>query len=106
MLKARFGKAGRPHGEQLQGVGRIANLAEVRRPERMDLRYRSRPGTRSGGLGIEIFRVGLPGEHPDVVPGGRPIPGSDGECRRLAAAMGLAAIGQQRDSHAREVIVG
>ncbi len=105
--RARFGKARRPHGQQLQQIDRVADLAGPRHPEGIGLPVE----IEAGHLGqphprIEQVGIRLPGEHLDVVPQFDQPVAEMSHVDALSAAMGLTTVGQQGNSHTQLFCTG
>ena len=97
---AGLGKAGGPHGGQFEQVDAIADLAGPRHAERVGLAVEVQAGNLGQPHpGIEHLGVGLAGEHLDVVAQFDQTAAEVPHVDALSAAVGLAPIGQQRNSH-------
>ena len=98
---SRFAETTGPHGGQFQCVDAVADLADVRNPERIrfavqiEARYLGEPDS-----GIEDLGVGLSGEDLDLVAEFDETPTQVADVNALATAVRLTAVGQQRDAHA------
>ncbi len=105
--RARLGKARGPHGGEFQQVDAVADLAGARHPERIGLAVE----VEAGHLGqpdprIEQLGIGLAGEHLDVMTQFDQPAAEVANIDALSAAMGLAAIGQQGNSHTQLFFAG
>ena len=97
---ARLGEARCPHSAQLEEVDAIPDLPGMRYAERVGFAVH----VEAGYLGqhhsrIEFLGVGLTGKHLDVVSEFDQAPAEIPDVNPLAAAVRLAAIGQQRNPH-------
>ena len=96
-----LGEPGRAHGEELLDVHQVAELPQPRHPERVGLavevqaRHLRQPDAR-----VEL-RVGLAGEHLDLVPEVDQLPAEVPDVDALPAAVRLGAVGQERDAQCR-----
>ncbi len=97
---ARFGEARRPHSAQLEEVDAIPDLPGMRYAERVEFAVHVEAGyLGQHHSGIEFLGVGLTGKHLDVVSEFDQAPAQIPDVNPLAAAVRLAAIGQQRNPH-------
>ncbi len=101
--RQRLGEAAGPHRRHLEGVDGVPELPQARRPERIlvavEVQARQRPqrGAVPAGHLVEL-RVGLAAEHLDRVTERDELAGEVPDVDALPAAVGLAAVGQQRDA--------
>src|SRR5271163_1448935 len=97
---ARLGEARCPHSAQLEEVDAIPDLPGMRDAKRVGFAVHVEAGyLGQHHSGIEFLRVGLTGEHLDVVSEFDQAPAEIPDVNPLAAAVRLAAIGQQRNPH-------
>ena len=97
---ARLGEARRPHRGQFEQVDAVPDLAGMRDAERVGLAIHVEAGhLGQHDPGVEFFGVGLAGEHLDVVSQFDQSAAEVADVNALAAAVRLAAIGQQRNPH-------
>ncbi len=95
---ARLGEAGGPHRRDLEDVDRVADLREPRGAERVGLAVEVEAGHLGQPHPLVEDRVGLAGEHLDVVAEGGQLTGQVSHVDALTAAVRLAAVGQQGDA--------
>ena len=93
-----LGEPGGPHGEELQQVDAVANLAGPGHPERIRLAIEVQARHLvQHDPGVEAVGVGRSGEHLDVVPQFDQTTAEVADVDALPAAVGLAAVRQQCD---------
>ena len=93
----RLGEPGRAHGQELLDVDQVAELARPRHPERVGLAVEVQAGHLGQPDALVELGVRLAGEDLDLVPEGDQLAAQVPDVDALAAAVRLAAVGQQGD---------
>ena len=98
--RLRLGEPGRAHGEELLDVHQVTELSEPRDPK--GVRLAVEVEARDPGEDHAVVEVGVrrAREHLDVVAEPDQLPAQVADVDALAAAVRLAAVGQQCDAHA------
>ena len=95
----RLGEPGRAHGEELLDVDQVAELAQVRHPERVGLAVEVEARHLGQPDALVELGVGLAGEDLDLVAEADQLATEVADVDALATAVRLAPVGQQGDAH-------